>query len=417
MEERRMHQRVRVVFPAGINVAKEDDARQKDNLMEIVDLSETGFKLVTNRTISSPVKIYVNLSPCYSDDPQKATGMLINSEAVWKNTIANKNTYGCRILKTDPKNENTIRNIVRYELEKLKKSGSTQPRLEIKREPHSCNMYAVDLTVGCENDCKYCHFAAARELSWREKYPFAKEYPIPVDISPLYSMKEFPESVVYLSPSSDAFAPKARELTHELLSYLLPKGVIFTISTKCIIPDKTIELLKKYKHQLEGVGMGITNFNEERNRQLEPGAPPARERLEHMKKLKEIGCFMGVRMDPMFPVIDDNEEELEKTIEILCKAGARHIAGTYVFTFGPFLKSLKKIPILKNSVRMLNEVSYPMGGKALSVPLDHRKAVYEKMNLMCKKWGVHFSTCGCKELRLREEGYALVCRNLAYYNK
>ncbi|MGB3081757.1 MAG: hypothetical protein WBB86_02050, partial [Candidatus Omnitrophota bacterium] len=198
-------------------------------------------------------------------------------------------------------------------------------------------------------------------------------------------------------------------------SYLLPRGAIFTISTKAIVPDKTIELLKKYSRQIEAIAMGITNLDEERNRVLEPNCPNIRERLENLKKFTKIGCCVGARMDPIFPIIDDSEESLRRTVRAIYEAGAKVLAGTYIFSFGDLLKNMRREPFLKKSMKCLTERSYPMGGKALSVPVERKKRTYNLLNEICASYGIRFRTCGCKDTQLRDEGYPLICRNMDFY--
>lgn len=417
--ERRRFMRVGLRLPVDIESKSENDVIERIGGLEIINISENGVKIVSDKPIKPVSKIYINLPPCYSDDPTKAKGIEARVKVAWSSPIPKRNKYfyGLYFLEIDTQDIDLLKGIIKYEIEKSAQNGFfvLKPKAEIKREPHSCNMYAIDLTIGCENGCKYCHFSSILQGEWQKKYPSCQDFPIPVDLSPIYEMTTFPESVVYLSPSSDAFAPKARELTHELLEFLLPKGVIFTISTKCIIPNKTIKLLKKYHKLIEGIAMGVTNLSNERNSLLEPNCPPVKERLKNIQDLQEIGCSIGARMDPLFPLVDDTDENLNNTISALAKVGATHISGTYFFGFGKFIKELKQIPLLKESMKLINERSYPIGGVALSAPTDYKKATYEKMNNICKKYGIKFSTCGCKQIGLKAEGYYLICRNLDYY--
>jgi len=59
----------------------------------------------------------------------------------------------------------------------------------------------------------------------------------------------------------------------------------------------------------------------------------------------------------------------------------------------------------------LNEKCYIAGGVALSIPLEMKKVMYRKMNEICKSYGIIFNTCGCKEVRLKDTGFSLICRN------
>lgn len=416
--ERRIYPRIKSTFPLELG---NPNAKILSSVKgETVDISEGGMRVVTNEPLTSNARIYINLPPCYAEDPKKAGGIEAQVELVWSRPLAmaNKFFYGIRFLEIKERDVGPLKSIIKYQIETStpKTLFTTRPRIDIHREPHSCNRYAIDLSIGCENECKYCHFSKLQQAEWQKKYPLCKDFPIPVDISPIYQMKEFPDSSVYLSPSSDPFASNVKELSHELLSFMFSKGVIFGICTKNIIPDKTIKLLKKYYHLIEGIAISITSLNEERNALLEPNSPPGRERVEHLRKLMEIGCrYVSARMDPMLPLIDDTDDNLNHTINEISKAGVKHLTGAYLFSFGKCLIELNHIPQLKESLKLMTEKSYPLGGVAFSVPLEYKKRTYDKMNKICKSYGIVFNTCGCKELRLRDEGYPLICGNAAYY--
>lgn len=413
LSDRRKHPRVKITFPVELKIGESIFDMPSNIRGESVDISEGGMKLIKKGPFVSASAIYINLPPCYSEDPTKAQGIEVRVELRWSRPIAtaNKFLYGFHFLEMKEKDRNILRDIIKNEREQSSQKTLfiTRPKIDFHREPHSCNMYCVDLTIGCENKCLYCHFSKLNEEYWQKRYPFPQEYPIPVDISPIYYRSEFPNSVIYLSPSSDPFASKTKELTHELLSFLLPKGLKFAISTKEIIPEKTLELIKQYLAQVE-VEIGIANLDSKRNALLESGCPSAAERLAILQRLVEIGCFVGVRMDPIFPIIDDNDQTLECTIKTIAKTGTRYITTSYLFTYGRFLRRLKKEPMLKESLEYINEKCFVAGGTALSVPLKMKKQTYEKINFICCNYGITFSTCGCKEVELRDTNYPLVCR-------
>lgn len=320
-----------------------------------------------------------------------------HQESILKGFLYTKEEYRSQLLVTLPETE-----------KKLFESVLPTPKIEFSFQPHSCKMYGVDLTIGCNHGCRYCHFSRLKEYEWKNKNYTG--FPIPVDISPMFRLKELPKGVIYLSPSSDPFAPGASELAHELLSFLLPKGLIFAISTKNVIPEKTLNLLEQYSSQVE-VAMGIANIDEKRNAALEPGCPSAKERLAFLPRLLRTGCDIDVRMDPLIPQIDDKEEILEKTVEAIAKTGVRTVTASYIFSFGKFLMELKKEPLLKESIKNITEKVYVEGGMALSVPIETANHTYNKLHSLCKSRGIKLLLCGCKEKRFAKSGYHMLCRN------
>ena len=171
------------------------------------------------------------------------------------------------------------------------------PAVAVTLEPRFCANSVVDLTAGCTFSCIYCPFAA---IGARRR---GVSQPTPLDISDLERLPVPPS--VFLSPASDAFAPQAVVNTHALLAYLLPRGTTIGIVTKGIIPEPTLALLADHRPQIEGIAVGVTSLDQRRNRVLEPGCPAAHERLTNLDRLAAYGLPAALRLDPLFPILDD----------------------------------------------------------------------------------------------------------------
>jgi DNA repair photolyase len=279
--------------------------------------------------------------------------------------------------------------------------------LRIEFEPRFCSNHVVDLTAGCSFGCLYCPFAA---IGARVR---GVSRPTPMDMSALESLSA-PASV-FLSPASDAFAPQAVENTHALLSYLLPRGTTVGIVTKGIIPERTLALLADYRSQIEGVCVGVTSLDDARNRILEPGCPPAYERLANIDRLAARGLPIALRLDPLFPILDDSPAALVTLVREAAGRGAYAITATYVFAWGRYLRRLQREPILAESCRLLTERAPMEGGTAFSVPLGRKLETYGLLADMAGQQGLWFNTCGCKDLRVRESGRVFAsCRNVLF---
>lgn len=265
-------------------------------------------------------------------------------------------------------------------------------------------MSGVDLSIGCEHGCVYCHFSRDQEKIkplWFGQC---------VDISPIYKMKEFPP-FIYLSPFSEPFTSKTKEITHELISYLLPKGIKFRILTKGIIPPKTIDLIKKFSSQVE-IAIGLTSLDEKRNSILEPCCPSVQERLDNLVNVSRTGCRLGVRLDPLIPGVDDLREILENMIEKIASFKIPVIIiATYLFVPASSLRRLKKIPLLKKPLEFFTEKAPTTEGIVLSPPLEYKMVKYDELNSICKSFGFNLHVCGCKDIRLKSKKveYSLVC--------
>jgi len=281
------------------------------------------------------------------------------------------------------------------------------PAVAVTLEPRFCANSVVDLTAGCTFSCIYCPFAA---IGARRR---GVSQPTPLDISDLERLPVPPS--VFLSPASDAFAPQAVVNTHALLAYLLPRGTTIGIVTKGIIPEPTLALLADHRPQIEGIAVGVTSLDQRRNRVLEPGCPAAHERLTNLDRLAAYGLPAALRLDPLFPILDDEPGALRALVQEAASRGAYAITATYVFTWGRYRRRLRRESLLGESVQLLTERAPMEGGVAFSVPLARKLETYSRLAEMADEHGLWFNTCGCKDLRVRESGRVFAtCRNVLF---
>jgi hypothetical protein len=282
--------------------------------------------------------------------------------------------------------------------------GSGRAAVQVEFEPRFCGNHVVDVTAGCSFACIYCPFSDIGA------HRYGASNPIGLDVDRLGELPAPPS--VFLSPASDAFTPQAAPRTHAVLEHLLPAGTTVGILTKGIIPDRTLDLLAAYPRQVEGVGIGVTSLDDARNAVLEPGCPPAADRLQNLDRLAARNLIAAIRIDPMFPVLDDEPVALARLLDEAARRRANAVTATYVFAWGRYLRRLRRQPLLAESVALLTEVAPMEGGTAFSVPLEHKLETYTRLASMARDRGLYFTTCGCKDLRLRDrQPFATRCRN------
>lgn len=290
--------------------------------------------------------------------------------------------------------------------------SNSQPRplVTVSFEPRFCANNVVDLTAGCSFGCLYCPFAAIGARLRGVSRPTA------LDLARLNEIT--PPPSVFLSPASDAFAPQAVENTHALLSYVLSRGTTVGIVTKGIVPERTLALLAEYRAQVEGVAVGVTSLDDHRNAILEPGCPPARQRLDNIDRLAERGLPAALRLDPLFPILDDQPAALTALVEEAARRGAYAVTATYVFAWGRYLRRLRRQPLLAEPCRWLTERAPMEGGAAFSVPLARKLETYGFLARAASEHGLWFNTCGCKDVRVRESGRVFAtCRNVLFLKR
>jgi DNA repair photolyase len=267
----------------------------------------------------------------------------------------------------------------------------------------------MDMTAGCSFRCIYCPFAEIGARRRGVARPTALSLP---DLATLDAPKS-----IFLSPASDPFAPQAEGQTHAVLAALLPRGTTVGLLTKGIIPERTLDLLAAYPRQVEGIGIGVTSLDEQRNRILEPGCPPASQRLGNLDRIAERGLIAAMRLDPMFPDLDDTPKLLEALLDQAARRGANAVTATYAFAWGRSLRRMRQHDILRKSLASLTDAAPMEGGTALSVPLSRKMATYSLLAELARSRRLYFNTCGCKDLRVREaELFPTSCRNPFFFS-
>ena len=179
-----------------------------------------------------------------------------------------------------------------------------------------------------------------------------------------------------------------------------------------IIVDETLALLAAYRQQIEGVAVSVTNLDEERNRRLEPGCPPAMLRLDNIKRLAAHGIAVGLRLDPLIPDVDDVPEALERMVDEAARRGALGVTASYVMAWGRSLRRMRRERLLANAVRLLTEHMPVEGGMAWGVPLSRRLETYARLAELTRAQQLKFNICGCKNTEIRTGSeFSTSCRN------
>jgi DNA repair photolyase len=290
-------------------------------------------------------------------------------------------------------------------------SKPRRPLSVVRSEARVCDQLVVDLTVGCSFGCVYCPFA---DLAERQH---GLSRPTRTDLSDITTVPA--PSTVYLSASSDPFAPQAAAHTHTLLAHWLPQGTTVGIVTKGTIPEPTIDLLARFRTQIEGVSIGLVSLDGHRNRIVEPGCPPAADRLACIARVAARGLPTILRIDPVFPGLDDDWNALTSLVAEGERRGAGGIAAGYVFAWGRYLRRMRREPMLAEACRQLTERAPMAGGVGWGVPLERKVELYTRLSELARSLGLYFQTCGCKDLRLHDyqERFSTRCTRNPFFRR
>ena len=261
--------------------------------------------------------------------------------------------------------------------------------LKISSYPNCIKYHELDVTKGCNVGCIYCGLAFSKNEIER----------VNVDIEEL--IRQTPDvKGIYLSPNSDAFSKICVDTTHEILASLLPKGIKFLLITKNVIPEKTIQLLKKYPEQIT-VKVSLSRINQELNHYTEPGSATVTERLQTMKALVDDGIkkVYAILM-PLYPGVDDDKEKIIALMDEIRNTGVKFIQTAFVVIRNgtkpkdvEILDKMLQHPELKKSWELMTETLKIQIGEGQIYPFEKRLAFYRMLSKICADREMEFSAC------------------------
>ncbi len=134
--------------------------------------------------------------------------------------------------------------------------------------------------------------------------------------------------LVAIGTATDPYQPieGRRRLTRGCLEALAERRTPFQIVTKGTLVQRDVDVLS---HAASAAGasvcFSVTTMNADLWRELEPGTPPPRRRLQVMERLSAAGVRTGVLLAPVVPGITDDQEELAAVVEAAASHGAHFL--------------------------------------------------------------------------------------------
>jgi DNA repair photolyase len=139
------------------------------------------------------------------------------------------------------------------------------------------------------------------------------------------------------------------------------------------------------------VSLTITIDNDNIAKLIEPHAPPPSERLKAVKTLIQNAIPTSVRIDPIIPFINDNPENLIKT---LASIGVKHVTGsTYKVKLDNWQRLSKAMPKIAEKLKPLYFEKGEKTGRYIYLPKDLRLKLMKTMSMMTQKYNMKFGTC------------------------
>ncbi len=176
--------------------------------------------------------------------------------------------------------------------------------------------YALNPYIGCQHACVYCYAKFMKRFTGhRERWGEFVDVKINAPQLLANEVKKKGVGRVWISGVCDPYQPLERKylITRRCLDILVESSWPFTIQTKSALVLRDIEILKRSRDA--EVGFTITTADEEMRRIFEPSAPPLRERIEALSKLRaeEIRTFAMIA--PILPGAEGLVGALKSKVE------------------------------------------------------------------------------------------------------
>jgi len=282
---------------------------------------------------------------------------------------------------------------------------------DVRLEPNACKLYVMDISLGCPFKCIYCLFSPLELMVYKLQNPGYKGDILPLKLDRFLAREEFPP-VVYLSYASDPLGnPELISNTISIINKLFTHNVHILLITKGYFTDNLLEVISKHPDLIE-VQVGVTNNDDHRNRIIEPGAPPYEKRMENLRKLASIKGLRSlvVRLDPLFPGIDDIKENIRKVVGDAANLGVKRAVLSYLVLTQGMKENLKLIEYTHKAADALSEKTPTISQQELySFPFEKKIEKFLLFEKICQENGINMSVCGCKEHRFKETNFGWTC--------
>jgi DNA repair photolyase len=259
----------------------------------------------------------------------------------------------------------------------------------------------LNVTQGCLFQCAYCYARGYRDAPGKGKVHLYVNLPRLLE-EELLKKRVLPPWVI-LNTSSDCFQPHPDilDVTWQVMKLLLDHGVGLSFLTKGIIPERFLRLMEGFPEKILAQ-IGLVSLSPLYWRKYEPGTPSSEGRLKNIQRLKQIGVFPEIRMDPIVPFVTDVESELKRLFEQLESFEVKRVTVSYLH-LRPAIRDqlLQELPpIHQKLITPLFETqewkTIGSSTKTKLLPRTLRERGYQRIKETAKEFGITVIVCQCK---------------------
>lgn len=248
--------------------------------------------------------------------------------------------------------------------------------------------YNLNTYLGrCAHGCVYCY--AVKFPSFRG--PTVPRLSLKDDIARMVENTKV-RLPVMLSDATDPYQPMERkyEVTKRCIEVLAEGGFPLLIVTKSDLITRDVDIFKRTRTV---VSMTITTPRQEIAEMIEPYAPHPQRRFSALKALSDEGIPTVVRIDPLIPSVNTDDDDIEAIIAGSAEIGVKQITASTLKPVAGFFSALRSIsPELRNKlVRAYRGGEWISGYKYLDKRT--RLEIIRRVKEKALKYGLAFASC------------------------
>jgi DNA repair photolyase len=183
---------------------------------------------------------------------------------------------------------------------------------------------------GCTHACRYCFARPThRYLELDTGLDFDQQIVVKTNVAEVLRRElarpSWRGEQVALGTNTDPYqrAEGRYRLMPGIIDTLAASGTPLSILTKGTLVRRDLGVLAAAAEEVSvGIGVSLALADEELRRQVEPGVPSVRARLELIRAVREAGLPCGVMVAPVLPWLTDSAEQLDHLFGELAAAGA-----------------------------------------------------------------------------------------------
>ncbi len=186
---------------------------------------------------------------------------------------------------------------------------------------------------GCTHACRYCFARPThRYLELDAGLDFDQQIVVKTNVADVLRRElarpSWAGEQVALGTNTDPYqrAEGRYRLMPDIIETLVASGTPLSILTKGTLLRRDLGVLAAAAEEVPvGLGVSLALADEELRRQVEPGVPSVRGRLDLIRAIREAGLPCGVMVAPVLPWLTDSVEQLDHLFSELAEAGATSV--------------------------------------------------------------------------------------------